>query len=64
MKEYIIAVLICILIALGLSVVEAWVITKLLCFIFTLTYSTTFVLKVWAGLFIINAVGSLIGRRK
>ena len=64
MKEYIIAVLICVLMALGIGFVEAWVITKLLCFIFTLTYSTTFVLKIWAGLFIVNIIGGMIGTRK
>lgn len=62
MKEYIITLLIIILLALCFSFVEAWIITKLLCFIFTLAYSMTFVLKVWAGLFIINTILSMIGK--
>lgn len=63
MREYIITLLIVILLALGISFVEAWVITTLLCFIFAFTYSMTFVLRVWAGLFIINAIGGMIGKR-
>lgn len=45
---------------LGLFFVTGLIMAKLLCFIFTITYSTTFMLKVLAGMLVVQEIGYLL----
>lgn len=61
--KHILIIIGCFLLAIALNALEAFIIAKLVCFIFALTYTTTLFLKIWAGLVIIQLIfGGLSGR--
>lgn len=63
MKDSILVIVGCFLLAIALNALEAFVIAKLICFIFALTYTTILFLKIWAALIIIQTILGYVGRR-